>query len=121
MDEPASHRLDVDFANGVLAAARRVIESTHSLRVESERGITVERLEGLEELRNAFLDSLDRIADELSSPREHDPFALRAIFDQAAVTLRAANTPLSIGLELDALVDAINTLDALVERRELTA
>ena len=43
MDEPATHRLDLDFAHGVLAAARRVIESTHSLRVASERGITVDQ------------------------------------------------------------------------------
>jgi uncharacterized membrane protein YccC len=116
VDEPAAHRIDADFGSGVLASARRLIESAHSLRVEAHRGIVVAPVESLERLRDGLCQALDRIAEELVADRPHAPFELRARFDQVARDLAGMGAPPSIALQLDEIVDAVNSLDALPAR-----
>jgi uncharacterized membrane protein YccC len=121
LGEPAAHRVDADVGSGVLAALRRVIESAHSLRLEAERGIVVEPLSSFEGLRVAVHDAFERTAEQLITPGAHHEFELRARFDAMAHDLLRVGAAPSIALQLDEIVDAVNSVDALFARRLPTA
>jgi uncharacterized membrane protein YccC len=118
LDEPKQHRIDAEFANGALAASRRVIQALHSLRLEAQRGVTVEPFEALHALAHVFAERLDlvaRVLDGDADPEGLGPSrALRQEFAPVAATLERNEAPRAIALQLDEIVDAINTLSGVV-------
>jgi uncharacterized membrane protein YccC len=113
-DEPRRHRFDDDFGRGILAAARRVVQSAHSLRSETERGLSIAPLPQFEELASLLDRSLASIAKQLGGDLNHEDFGLRDHYLVAASALAERGASPVIALQLDEIVDAVNTMGAIV-------
>jgi hypothetical protein len=116
LQEPRSHRIDPELGESLLAAARRIILATHSLRAETERGLSVAPYGDLAELSEAIDGALAAIAVRLVEPRAHAPSPnLREIYTPLSNTLAARKTPPAIALQLDEIVDAVDTMESLFD------
>jgi uncharacterized membrane protein YccC len=113
-DEPRRHRFDDDFGRGILAAARRVVQSAHSLRSEIERGLSIAPLPPFEGLASLLDRALTSIANQLGGGLSHEEFGLRDHYLVAASALANRGASPVIALQLDEIVDAVNTLGAIV-------
>lgn len=116
-DEPRRHRVDDEFARSVLGAARRIAQSAHSLRSELERGLSIPPLPAFVDLA-ALLDqalALHGLAD--GAPRTAEALPLRQHYLLVARALAERGSSPVIALQLDEIVDAVNTLDAIVADR----
>jgi uncharacterized membrane protein YccC len=118
-DEPRRHRFDDDFGRRILAAARRVAQSAHSLRSELERGLSIEPLPAFEDLAALLDRALAAIGEQLGGDPDHGPFPLRDHYLVASTALARRGASPVIALQLDEIVDAVNTIEAIVvEHRE---
>jgi uncharacterized membrane protein YccC len=113
-DEPRRHRFDDDFGRGILAAARRVVQSAHSLRSEIERGLSIAPLPPFEELTSLLDRALTSIATQLGGDLNHEDFGLRDHYLVTANSLAERGASPVIALQLDEIVDAVNTMGAIV-------
>jgi uncharacterized membrane protein YccC len=113
-DEPRRHRLDADFGRGMLAAANRVAESAHSLRAEIERGLSIAPLPAFEELAASLDSALSKLAKRLAGHLGPESFRIRDQYLVAATELKRHGASPVIALQLDEIVDAVNTMEAIV-------
>jgi uncharacterized membrane protein YccC len=113
-DEPRRHRFDADFGRRSLAAARRVAQSAHSLRSELERGLTIAPLPAFEDLASLLDRALAAIGVQLGGDVDLEPFPLRDHFLIASTALAEHGASPVIALQLDEIVDAVNTIEAIV-------
>jgi uncharacterized membrane protein YccC len=115
MDEPERHRIDPEFSSGCLAACRRVVQTTHALRVETARGLSVPRSNETMALIAAFGGCMDMVAGRLDDPLcPVEDWSLRRLYTACEARLVADRAPAVIALVFDELVDAINTLSGIV-------
>jgi uncharacterized membrane protein YccC len=117
-DEPRRHRFDDDFGRGILAAARRVVQSAHSLRSEIERGLSITPLPPFEELASLLDRALTSIAKQLGGDLNHEDFGLRDHYLITASELSERGASPVIALQLDEIVDAVNTMGAIVSEHD---
>lgn len=112
LEEPAATRGDPQIERGLLSSALRILRTTHALRFEAERGAVTFSTPALETLRRTLVGSLEQLGDESSpSPLPSPTSALRA----ARADLSLAGESASIALNLDEIVNAINTSSYLIK------
>jgi hypothetical protein len=116
LSEPAAHRLDPDWSQGVLAGARRLVQATHVLRLEVQEGGEHPPLEPLRPLA-ADIDSVlvlvqTRVESDDRSPQVIPELRAR----HGALERQLARDPWTLPIvgQLDEVVDAVNSLAALV-------
>jgi uncharacterized membrane protein YccC len=117
-DEPRRHRFDDDFGRGILAAARRVVRSAHSLRSEIERGLSIAPVPEFEEFASLLDHAVGSIGKQLGGDLNHEAFGLRDHYLVAASALAERGASPVIALQLDEIVDAVNTLGAIVSEHD---
>jgi len=108
--EPATTRIDPSEGRGVVAAALRIVRATDALRTDAERGATVAGFAELDSLATGLRDTLDALSEHASYGRPGPMPDLRALYRAAEQPLVALGAPPSIGLHLDELVNATNTV-----------
>jgi uncharacterized membrane protein YccC len=113
-DEPRRHRFDDDFGRSILAAARRVVQSAHSLRSEVERDLSIAPLPQFEELASLLDRALTWIGKQLGGDLKHEDLGLRDHYLVAASALAERGASPVIALQLDEIIDAVNTMGSIV-------
>jgi uncharacterized membrane protein YccC len=111
LEEPSATRSDPQVERGLLSSGLRILRACHALRFEAERDATTTTTPALEDLRRALVAALDNLgaqepAHVVSSPRR--------AFRCASADLALHAAPASIALNLDELVNAINTASHLI-------
>lgn len=109
VEEPASTRIDPSEGRSLLATTLRILRAVHALRIEAERGATVEPFAELESLASACLDSLDGLGNWFGAGVHAEAPALRPLYGAAEKALVRLGAAASIATHLDELVNAINT------------
>ncbi len=111
--DPRRHRLDDGWSRNALAAARRLVQGAHLLRLELEEPGWVPS-PAAAELSEGFGTLLGCVAERIEHPAADPPAALPDLRDAFQRLAHAAPSP-AIGLtELDDMVDAAGGLAALV-------
>ena len=114
LSEPRSRRIDGQLASGVLAALRRSSLATHVLRTSLEPGRAPDRVPGLAPLAAALVSALGEIAESLEAGRAPEVPALRPLHgDLVDETAGLVGMELLV-VETDELVNAIDTVAALI-------
>jgi hypothetical protein len=90
------------------------VQSAHSLRSEIERGLSIAPLPPFEGLASLLDRALTSIANQLGGGLSHEEFGLRDHYLVAASALANRGASPVIALQLDEIVDAVNTLGAIV-------
>ncbi len=110
LEEPAATRGDPHVERGLLSSGLRILRAAHALRFEAERGAVIASTPPLEHLRFALVSALTQLGGEdvasTSTPR--------AAYRSALADLTATTSPASIALNLDEIVNAINTASHLI-------
>ena len=112
LEEPASTRGDPHSQRGVLASALRVLRTTHALRFEADRGAVIATTPALADLRSTLVRALEGLGDDAIPTHVAQT---RAAFRAAGADLGHEGAPASIALNLDELVNAVNTASHLIE------
>jgi uncharacterized membrane protein YccC len=112
LEEPSATRADPHAQQGLLSCGLRILRATHALRFESERGASTTTTIPLQELRATLVGALDNLGEDEPSPVTTSP---RSAFRNADVDLTREGVPASISLNLDELVNAINTASHLMQ------
>jgi uncharacterized membrane protein YccC len=118
IQEPAATRIDPSQGRGLLAAAQRIVRATQALWIDGERGATVHPFVELDDLTVGLLEGLDSLTNAFSAKPVGSMPQLRRLYRAVEQPLVDQSAPLSIGLHLDELVNAIDTaamLTGLVE------
>jgi uncharacterized membrane protein YccC len=111
LEEPAATRSDPQVERGLLSSGLRILRATHALRFEAERGAMTTTTPALDQLRRTLVTALDQLGyDESSSPGTSP----RAAYRGASTDLTRPDSPASIALNLDEIVNAINTASHLI-------
>jgi uncharacterized membrane protein YccC len=111
LEEPSTTRSDPQVERGLLSSGLRILRATHALRFEAERDATTTTTPALEDLRRALVAALDNLGKEEPAPVVTSP---RRAFRTASADLSLHDAPASIALNLDELVNAINTASHLI-------
>jgi uncharacterized membrane protein YccC len=111
LEEPAATRGNPEVERGLLSSGLRILRATHALRFEAERGAMTTTSPALEQLRRTLVIALDQLGDDESSSPETSP---RAAYRSATTDLSQPDAPASIALNLDEIVNAINTASHLI-------
>jgi uncharacterized membrane protein YccC len=111
LEEPVATRSDPRVERGLLSNGLRILRATHALRFEAERGATSPASPAIDELRRTLVASLDALGEEASTPLTISP---RAAYRAAREDFARLGTPASISLNLDELVNAIDTSAQLI-------
>ncbi len=111
LEEPVATRSDPRVERGLLSNGLRILRATHALRFEAERGATSPASPAIDELRRTLVASLDALGEEASTPLTISP---RAAYRAAREDFARLATPASISLNLDELVNAIDTSAHLI-------
>jgi len=117
--EPKVSAQVVDVDRGLLAAALRCIRAAHALRLDAERGKSAgvhESLAGLVEILEQELISVGAKLRGQLAPRR--PPELREVFQKVQTALEVAGAPSSVALHFDELVNAVNTVQFLLDGPE---
>ena len=111
LEEPAATRGDPHVERGLLSSGLRILRATHALRFEADRGTTTTVSPALEELRHTLVTALENLG-------EVEPLTLttspRAAFRVANDDLTHNEATASLSLNLDEIVNAINTASHLI-------
>jgi len=110
LEEPSATRANPDVERGVLSSGLRILRATHALRFEAERGATTPSSEALTELRQALVATLEHIDDVPPLPA----VTPRALYLTAAADLARLGAAASVALNLDEIVNALDTAAHLV-------
>lgn len=111
LEEPSATRSDPQVERGLLTSGLRILRATHALRFEAERDATTTTTPALEDLRRALVEALDTLGEEEPAPVVTSP---RGAYRSASADLSLHDAPASIALNLDELVNAINTASHLI-------
>ena len=119
LDEPPSHRIDTRIGPGMLGEARRLVQATHVLRLDVQeipRRAPEPRFGPLARALDVELAAVARAlrSDDLQLSSEYtDP---RATFDRVASEVPTQDDERALLVDLDHLVDAVNSVAELVAR-----
>ncbi len=111
LEEPAATRSNAQVERGLLSNGLRILRATHALRFEAERGATSPASPAIDELRHVLVASLDNLGQERPTPLSTSP---RAAYRSAHADFERLGTPASITLNLDELVNAVDTSSYLM-------
>ncbi len=111
LEEPVATRGDPQVERGLLSSGLRILRTTHALRFEAERGARSTSTPALELLRRSLVDTLDQLGGEEGTSL---PLTPRAAYRAAQTDLSLPDRPASIALNLDEIVNAINTASHLI-------
>ena len=111
LEEPSATRSNPQVERGLLSSGLRILRATHALRFEAERDATTSTTPALEDLRRALVAALDNLGEAEPAPVVTSP---RGAFRFASADLSLHDAPASIALNLDELVNAINTASHLI-------
>ena len=111
LKEPLSTRGDPQVERGLLSSGLRILRAAHALRFEAGRGALTTATTELEQLRRTLVDALDRLGDDEVTAPSSSP---RAAYRGAYGDLSRPDSPASISLNLDEIVNAINTASHLI-------
>ena len=110
--EPRARRIDSEVSRGILAALRRLIRAAHSLRTEMVEGADIH---GIEHFADAVDDSLSTVEDGMADAMRVVRLPpLRSIFHQIDRAGAGTSVPLPVLIQLDELVNAIDTVAQLM-------
>jgi uncharacterized membrane protein YccC len=117
LQEPVTHQIGVEQSQGVLAALRRIVGAVHVLRTSTQDGDDDRPLPGLGPLAGELDQTLAligcRLADPPSSARLELP-GLRASHIRLTHALQVEGRRDLLVSQLDEIVDAVNTLGAVL-------
>ena len=111
LEEPLTSRFDSSTARSELVATMRILRSLHALRIEAEGGAVVERNDELDALESACFETLITLSG--AAPPWTTPPDLRHLYRHVERSLKARESPTSISLHLDELVNSLNTANEL--------
>jgi len=120
IEEPSATRIDPSEGRGLMSATMRILRVTHAMRIDAERGVTIEVLGEYEALMASCLDALQRLSQWFAGATPLPVDDLRSKYRSTERQLNDQGAPASIALNLDELVNAINTTQHLAGM-ELTA
>ncbi|NNN07588.1 MAG: hypothetical protein HKL85_00125 [Acidimicrobiaceae bacterium] len=113
LEEPASTRGDPQVERGLLLSGLRILRTTHAMRFEAERGAFSTTTPALEALRHTLVHTLDQIGRGQSDLPSLSP---RAAYRGAQPDFSRPDCPASMALNLDEIVNAINTASHLISQ-----
>lgn len=106
LEEPLATRGDPHVERGLLSSGLRILRATHALRFASERGVTTAATPALDALRRSVVLALEELGQMAPTPVRT---SLRDAFRTASIDLSRGDAPVSLALNLDEIVNAINT------------
>ncbi len=113
IEEPSATRIDPSEGRSLMSATMRILRVTHAMRIDAERGVTIEVLGEYEALMASCLDALQRLSQWFAGARPLPVDDLRSKYRSMERQLNVQGAPASIALNLDELVNAINTAQHL--------
>jgi uncharacterized membrane protein YccC len=113
IEEPAATRIDPSEGRGLMSVTMRILRAIHAMRIEAERGVTVEAFGELDALFDRSLQSLERLSHWFVSTPHSEVDDLRPLYKMAEKMLAEREAPTTIAAHLDELVNAINTANHL--------
>jgi uncharacterized membrane protein YccC len=111
--EPGFDHSSSSDVRGQLAATMRILRALHAIRTEAERGSTVESSSALDELIEGCTEVLRTLHEENPVTREIEGPNLRSLFRAAEKSLDGSKGSKALAVNLDELVNAINTANEL--------
>jgi uncharacterized membrane protein YccC len=115
LSEPTKWRVDVDLANSLMAALLRLVQAAHALRLEVAAATLSGDRQPVRDLRDAMDTALTTIAAALDQNQPVGTLPpLRALHESASARL-----PPTLVVELDEMVNVIDTIGHLLDRRQL--
>lgn len=120
IEEPASTRIDPSEGRSLMSATMRILRVTQALRMEAERGVTIEGSTRYDELVADCLLALRRISENFAGVSVEPVDDLREKCDLVERQLVDAGVAPSLALNLDELVNAINTAQHLCGLERVT-
>jgi uncharacterized membrane protein YccC len=119
LSEPATRRIDAEESQQALAAMRRLVQSAHVLRLDSQEDRPRPPMPALEPLATGLDSALKTVEASLRATRDRSPSAtrlpdLRTGYATVQRSLANAGDRDGLLLELDEIVDAANGLAELV-------
>jgi uncharacterized membrane protein YgaE (UPF0421/DUF939 family) len=112
--EPGTSHLHPDEGQALLACAMRIVRAIHALRIGAERGTTVTAFAEFEALGDAMVTALGTVSKYLSSGSVQTMPNLRQLYRITERPLHDIAAPAALAINLDELVNAINTAAHLV-------
>ncbi len=112
LEEPSATRSDPEVERTLISSGLRILRATHALRFEAERGATTPATEALESLRATLVGALEDLASPERTGARRSP---RQAYRQATADLERDGVPPSIGVNLDEIVNAVNTATHLID------
>lgn len=113
IEEPSATRIDPSEGRGLMAASMRVLRVIHAMRIDAERGVTIEVLNEYDALITSCLEALLRVSELFAGNDRSAVEDLRSKYRVAEHQLHERAAPASLALHLDELVNAINTAQHL--------
>ena len=111
LEEPLSTRGDPQVERGLLSSGLRILRATHAMRFEADRGATTTATPSLRELRQTLVEALEHLGDITAPTALTSP---RGAYRSALADLSRPDSHSSISLNLDEIVNAINTASHLI-------
>lgn len=115
--EPGLVPMGTVDARSQLATTMRILRALHAIRIEAERGITIEAASVVDDLAQGCAYAL-RTLRESNEENKAPSASLRSLYRQTEKYLKASEGPESLSIHLDELVNAINTATELAKVTE---
>ncbi len=118
--EPATQRIDADQSQAILAGLRRLVEATHVLRIDAQHDHARRALPGLAPFAQLVAGVLDAISSAMHAEGDEAHAqgpamaALRERYERFAGSAEGAATGGVLLVELDEVVDVVDSVAALV-------
>jgi len=107
--EPGFDRTGLSDVRGQLATTMRILRALHAIRIEAERGSTVEPSRELDQLIHGCADALRSLYEDNQDSLKVPTPSLRSLYRSAEVALLGDPQSGVLAIHLDELVNAINT------------
>ena len=111
--EPGFARSGLSDVRGQLVTTMRILRALHAIRIEAERGSTIEPSRALDDLVQGCTERLHALYEEDQGNLEGPTLNLRSLFRSAQETLGERRESANLVIHLDELVNAINTATEL--------
>ena len=118
LEEPSATRSNPEVERALISSGLRILRATHAIRFEAERGATTPATAALENLRSSLVSSLEDLARPGAAEVHLSP---RRAYREATSDLESDGVPPSIALNLDEIVNAVNTAKHLIEMENAPA
>jgi hypothetical protein len=113
--EPTFARADPVDGRSQLATTMRILRALHAIRIEAERGLTIEPSRELDDLIEGLASALRTLYDNNDEEVRSSRTGLRSLYRVAVNSLKDPRASEPLVIHLDELVNAINTATELAE------